>query len=62
MARDYTRVSGIAELIVFASTYEEATYEDGANKMFTFLGSDEIPTISGYSVEFTTDNKYKLTI
>ena len=62
MARDYTRVSGIAELIVFASTYEEATYEDGANEMFTFLGADEIPTLSGYTVEFTTDNKYKLTI
>ena len=62
MARDYTRVSGIAEIIVFASTYEEATYEDGANEIFTFLAADEIPTITGYTVEFTTDNKYKLTI
>ena len=62
MAKDYTRANGIAEIIVFASTYEEATYEDGVSKMFTFLRSDEIPTITGYTVEFTSEHKYKLTI
>ena len=30
MATDYSRLAGTAELIVFASTFEEATFADGS--------------------------------
>jgi hypothetical protein len=62
MSTDYTRLAGNAEMIVFASTFEEATYADGVNKMFTFLDTDSIPTISTFTVDFTSDLYYKITI
>ena len=62
MATDYARESGEAELIVFASTYEEATFADGVDPMFTFLDEDSLPIIGDYTVEFTSDLKYEITI
>ena len=62
MATDYNRGSGDAEVIVFASTYEEATYADGVDNMFTFLDEDSLPTIGDYTKEFTSDLKYQITI
>jgi hypothetical protein len=62
MATDYSREAGDAEVIVFASTYEEATYADGLDPMFTFLDEDDLPTIGDYTKEFTSDLKYEITI
>jgi hypothetical protein len=62
MATDYAREAGEAEVIVFASTYEEATFADGVDPMFTFLDEDSLPTIGDYTVEFTSDFKYEITI
>ena len=47
---------------MFAATYEEATYADGLDPMFTFLEPDSLPTISTYTKEFTSDLKYEITI
>lgn len=62
MATDYKREAGDAEVIVFASTFEEATWADGVDKMFTFLDADSIPTVTSWSVEFTSENVYQVTI
>ena len=62
MATDYNRQAGSAEVLVFAATYEEATYADGLDPMFTFLEPDSLPTISTYTKEFTSDLKYEITI
>lgn len=58
MATDFNREAGQAEVLVFASTYEEATYADGLDPLFTFLEPDSLPTIGFYSREFTDDLKY----
>ena len=62
MATDYNRGSGQAEVIVFAATYEEATHADGLDPMFTFLEPESLPTISTYTIEFTSDLKYEIKI
>ena len=62
MATDYNRGASDAEVIVFASTYEEATFADGVDNVFTFLDEDSLPTIGDYTKEFTSDLKYQITI
>ena len=62
MATDYNRQAGAGEVLVFASTFEEATYADGLDPMFTFLEPDSLPTIGSYSRQFTDELKYEITI
>ena len=62
MATDYNRAAGAADVIVFAATYEEAVWADGVDRSFTFLDVADIPTIDAFSIEFTTDLYYKVTI
>ena len=64
MATDYARKVGDAEVIVFASTFEEATFADGLDRDFTFLDTGAIPSVSGYAVEWLAapDLYYKVTI
>jgi hypothetical protein len=52
MATDYKRTKGDSEVIVFASTFEEAKFADGLDKMFTFVDTDALPTLTGFSVNF----------
>jgi hypothetical protein len=52
MATDYKRTAGDSEVIVFASTFEEAVFADGLDKMFTFLEDTALPTITGWSATF----------
>jgi hypothetical protein len=40
MATDYTRAAADAPLIVFAATYEEATFIDGLEDDYTFLDTN----------------------
>ena len=52
MATDYNRNAGNSEVIVFASTFEEAVFADGLDKMFTFLEDTALPTIDSWSAAF----------
>ena len=62
MGRDYTRKPGEAELIVFASTSEEATIAPGLHKYFNFIDSDALATISSMTQSFDTSlNVHKIT-
>ena len=63
MAPDYTRNHGAADLIVFASTSEEATFADGLFTQFTFVDSADLPTITSMNTGWSdTDLFYTLTI
>jgi hypothetical protein len=64
IAEDYSREAGDQEVIVFASTFEEATHVDFDNKDFTFLPSNSLPTITDVDADFTYANsdKYMLNI
>ena len=62
MATDYARTVGDAEVIVFASTFEEATFADGVDRSFTFLDTSAIPSVSGYSVAWDPALYYEVTI
>ena len=66
MATDYRREAGESDVIVFASTFEEATFADGVDRAFTFLDTGSIPTISALDVTFSTsdpdDMYYQLAI
>ena len=67
MATDYNRVAATegAPLIVFAFTFEEATFADGVDSTFTFVGESSLPTISTLDntwEDSTTDFHYLLTI
>jgi len=62
MATDFDRGHGESELIVFASTSEEASFADGVYKFFYFTNDDALPSLTGLSTDFdTTTNKYSLT-
>jgi hypothetical protein len=62
MGTDFTRGYGESELIVFASTSEEATFADGVYKFFYFNDDAALPSLTGLSTNFdTTTNKYSLT-
>ena len=62
MATDFTRSHGEAELIVFASTSEEATFANGVYKFFYFQDDAQLSSLTGLSTNFdTTTNKYSLT-
>jgi hypothetical protein len=62
MATDYKRTKGDSEVIVFASTFEEAKFADGLDKMFKFVDTDELPTLTGFSVNFNSNLEYVITI
>jgi hypothetical protein len=64
IAEDYSREAGDQEVIVFASTFEEATHADPDDADFTFLPAGSLPTITGVASDFTfsTSDKYRLNI
>lgn len=64
IAEDYNRVAQDQEVIVFASTFEEATHADPTQRDFTFMGPGLLPTLTSVtpSYTFSTSDKYKLTI
>lgn len=67
IAEDYSREAGDQEVIVFASTFEEATHadpDDADSWDFTFLPAGSLPTITGVATDFTfsTSEKYRLNI
>jgi hypothetical protein len=66
MATDYNRIAATqgAPLIVFASTFEEATFANGLSSTFTFVGESSLPTIDPVLVKTwdATDLTYLLTI
>ena len=62
MAYDDKRTVGNSEVIVFASTFEEATFIDGLDKNFAFVDTDAIPTLTDFSVAFNAQNEYVITI
>ena len=51
MRLDYRRNAGEQELIVFASTFEEATC-NMASCMYTFLDTDQLPTVENVFESF----------
>jgi hypothetical protein len=61
---DWSREAGQEEVIVFAGTFEEATYADTNDRYFEFLDAAALPTITDVSADFTFSNsdKYKLLI
>ena len=62
MATDYSRSAGDAEVIVFASTSEEATWAPGVDKYFNFLSSEMIPEVTNFAVGLNADNTYHMVI
>ena len=61
MATDYKREAGDQELIVFASTFEEAVCDFG-DCMFKFLPQSDLPTITNVTVEYATIGNYRMII
>ena len=62
VAKDYTREPGEKEVIVFASTFEEAK-SDPDNRDFTFLDVVDLPIISGVVPEWDDEtNEYNIVI
>jgi len=62
MATDFTRERGDSELIVFASTSEEATFADGVYKFFYFVDDESLATLSTLTSNFDTSTfTYSLT-
>lgn len=53
MRLDYRRNAGEQELIVFASTFEEATC-NMASCMYTFLDTDQLPTVENIFESFNS--------
>ena len=62
MATDHSRTAGDAEVIVFASTSEEATWESGVDKNFNFLPADQLPMVTSFATGFNADNTYHMNI
>jgi hypothetical protein len=64
IAEDYNRIAQDQEVIVFASTFEEATHADPTQRDFTFMAAGLLPTLTSVSADFTfsTSDKYKLTL
>jgi hypothetical protein len=64
IAEDYNRIAQDQEVIVFASTFEEATHTDPTQRDFTFMAAGLLPTLTSVSADFTfsTSDKYKLTL
>lgn len=64
IAEDYIRSARNQELIVFASTFEEATFATNVNRDFTFLDASALPTITAVTPDFSlsTSDKYRLII
>jgi hypothetical protein len=67
IATDYLRAASPdansgEDLIVFASTYEEATFADGLDRKFVFVADDTLPSLTNYAVTFNSDFDYIITI
>ena len=60
VAKDYSRQPGKKEVIVFASTFEEATSHPG-NRDFTFIEVSDLPNISNVTADFDNqEGEYNL--
>lgn len=56
IAEDYSREDGMQEVIVFASTFEEATHADPTQSDFQFLPASALPTVTDIEADFTYSN------
>lgn len=62
MRLDYSRPAGNQELILFASTYEEAVCEASTCEL-TFLDSDALPTVENATPSYdSTLGKHIITV
>ena len=61
ISTDYNRLAHQAEVIVTASTFEEAQNKDGFNQKFQFLDETRIPTVTDISPVWT-GTKWNLVI